>query len=390
MKWRYPYTVLVLCTLAFFVTMVGRLSISPVVTDIVAEFQVSNALIGVALSGMWLTYGLSQYPSGILADRFGERRIILVSIGGTIVASLLLIIAPNIGVFILATVLLGAVAGLHYSVATTLLARKFDRIGSAVGIHNTGATLAGLLTPIIVAWVAVRYGWRPAIGVTVLLGTPVFILFFWRIRETPPRKPSQPMLSQIDIGAAVELLSRPAIAFTLVLAIIGEFVWQGTASFLPTFLIEHRGQSTTLAGTVFSVYFIAQGVGQVVVGAASDRFGRDQTTAGCMLVGAAGIALLILTPGLLSAILGGVFLGIGMSFGAALLPRFLDEMSDEEQATGFGLVRSVYMIFAALGSVVTGVFADLFGWAAAFAFLCALLLFLATALTANKLFNLGL
>ncbi|TKX77174.1 MFS transporter, partial [Halorubrum sp. SD626R] len=90
MNWQYRHTVLALCMLAFFVTYFARLAISPVVPFIVDDFAVSNTAIGAALSGMWLAYGVSQFPSGILADRFGERRVILVAVGGSAAMSALL------------------------------------------------------------------------------------------------------------------------------------------------------------------------------------------------------------------------------------------------------------------------------------------------------------
>ncbi len=63
-EWRYRETVLLLCILAFFVITVGRLAVSRVVPEIVAEFDVSNALVGTAMTGMRLAYAISQYPSG--------------------------------------------------------------------------------------------------------------------------------------------------------------------------------------------------------------------------------------------------------------------------------------------------------------------------------------
>jgi len=61
--------------------MAARLVISPVVPAISNAFGVSNAAIGLALTGMWLAYAAAQFPSGLLADRYGERSIILVSVG---------------------------------------------------------------------------------------------------------------------------------------------------------------------------------------------------------------------------------------------------------------------------------------------------------------------
>ena len=389
MRWRYRETVLALCTLAFFVTMVGRLAISPVIPEIVDTFAVSNAVVGLALTGMWLAYGLAQYPSGVLADRYGERRIVLIAVGGTALTALVVAISPLFALFVLATTLLGAVAGLHYSVATTLLARTYDDVGTAIGVHNSGATVAGLLTPVVVAWVAVRFGWRVAVAVVAFVGVPVALVFAWRVRPTEPRRPETPLRDRFNLAAATELLSRPAIAFTLVIALVGEFAWQGTASFLPTFLIEHHGASTTLAGAVFSAYFVVQGVAQIGVGAIPDRAGRDRSIAGCMLAGVVGFGLLVTASGLPAILLGVTLIGIAMSFGPAVMPRFLREFSADERNAGFGLVRTVYMIVASLGSVVVGLLADLFGWAISFGFLAGSLALVVLALAANRAFELG-
>jgi len=123
--WTYEGAVLGVCTLAFFATMAARLVISPVVPLIGADFAVSNGALGLALTGMWFAYAASQFPSGLLADRYGERRIILVAVVGTAGASALLAVAPTYGIFLLGAVVLGGVAGLHFSVATGVLADQF-------------------------------------------------------------------------------------------------------------------------------------------------------------------------------------------------------------------------------------------------------------------------
>ncbi|WP_121820112.1 MFS transporter [Halostella salina] len=390
MEWRYRETVLVLSTLAFFATMAGRLAISPVVPAITDAFSVSNGVVGLALTGLWMAYFAAQFPSGILADRFGERRVILVAVGGTAVTSLLLAAAPAFSVFVLATVLLGGVAGLHYSVASTLLARTYTgSLGAAIGFHNSGGPAAGLVAPVAAAWVGAQYGWRPAVALGAVVAVPIFLLFAWRVRPTEPRRPDDPMAERFDRDPIVELLSRPRIAFTVCLAAAGAFVWQATSSFLPTFLTAFRGQSQTVAGAVFSAYFVVQAVTQVGVGAVSDRYGREPATAGCMVLAAAGFALLIAAPGTLALAAAVLLVGTGLGWGGALIPRFMDELGDEEQGAGFGLVRTVYGVVGSFGSVVTGLLADLFGWAVSFGVLTGLLVLVFAALAVNWVLELG-
>ncbi|MDL5362147.1 MFS transporter [Halalkalicoccus sp. NIPERK01] len=389
-RWSYRATVITLCTLAFFATMVARLVISPVVPAIVDEFGVSSGIVGVALSGLWMAYALAQFPSGILADRFGERRVILAAVGLTALASGALALSPSIHAFLVLTVLLGGVAGLHYSVATTLLTKEFDDIGAAIGIHNSGAPLAGLLAPLAAAAVAGWVGWRYSIALGAVTAAPIFLLFAWRVRETKPARPNQPMRERVALGPVVGLLTRPRIAFTALLAICCEFVWQATASFLPTFLVAHHGYSIGLASALFSAYFVVHGLTQPAIGSLSDRFGRDRAAAACALLGIAGYGLLVVGSGLVAVGIAVLLVGTAMSWGAAVLPRFMDHLSAEERGAGFGLVRTSYMIVSATGSAVVGTVADLSSWGVAFSVFVVLLSVVVCALLANRALDLGL
>jgi MFS family permease len=368
----YRHVVLALCTLAFTATMVARLAISPVVPDVTAAYSVSTGAVGLALTGMWAAYALAQFPSGVLADRVGERRVILAAVGTTAIASGLLAVAPTFPVFAVTVVALGVGAGLHYSVATTFLARHFRDVGRAIGVHVAGGPLAGLVAPVAAAAVAVSYGFRPALLVGAAVAVPVFVLFWAAVRPTPPARPDEPMRSRFELGPVRELLARPQIRYTTVLAVGGAFCWQATASFLPAFLIGHHGYSAATASVLFSAYFVVHGATQPVMGGLSDRIGRDAAAAGVFGLGVVGYGTLVVGSGL--AVLAAVpVVGVAMSWGAPVQTRFIDHLSEAERAAGFGLVRTVYMLLGATGSVVVGTLADVVGWDVAFGALAVLL-----------------
>ncbi|WP_418285164.1 MFS transporter [Halorubrum sp. DTA46] len=393
MNWRYKHTALALCTLAFTATMVARLVISPLVPRITAEFGVTNATVGLALSGMWLAYALAQFPSGVLGDRYGERLIILTAVGATAVASLLIALSPSIAVFALFTVVLGTGAGLHYSVATTFLTKQFDDIGRAIGVHVAGGPLAGLAAPPLAALVGSRYGWRVGILLGVAAAVPVFLLFAWRVRPTEPVRPDQPIRERFALGPLVELLSRPRIAYTTALATLGAFTWQATASFLPTFLEIGGGFSTALSALLFSLYFVVHGGTQPITGSVSDRIGRDATVMGTMAAGVVGYGLLAATAafdlGLPVTVVAVGFVGLAMSWGAPLQSRFMDLLSEAERGAGFGLVRTAYMVIGASGSVVVGAISDIAGWTVAVGLLAVVMALGLATLAANRALRLG-
>lgn len=346
--------------------MAARLAISPVVPVIGDVFSVSNGAVGLALSGMWLAYAASQFPSGLLADRYGERSIILVAVFGTGVASGLVALAPTYGIFLVGTVVLGTVAGLHYSVATSLLTRTLPNTGSAIGIHTAGAPVAGLLIPLAAGAVATWIGWRWAVAIGVVIALPSALLFWVVVEPTPPVRPTSSVWQRLRLRPILQLLARPPIALTAALSTCGAFVWQATASFLPAFLIEYHGYTEPVAALFFSGYFVIQGIAQPVLGTVSDRVGRYPSAALVLAVGIGGYILLVASgiPWAVGAAT--ICAGIAMSWGAALLPKFMDHLGANERSAGFGLIRTVYMVLGASGSVVTGTAADMMGWGPAF------------------------
>ncbi len=353
--------------------MVARLAISPVVPAIGSDLSVSNTAIGLALSGMWLTYALAQFPSGLLGDKIGERRVIIIAVGGTAVTSLGIAVAPAYPVFVVAVIALGAVAGLHYSPATTLLTRTLPNTGSAIGIHGAGAPIAGLLAPTLAGIVGARYGWRPAVAIGVLAAAPVVVAFAWSVRSVKPTHPEKQIRDRIELAPLLELLTRPAIALTTGLAVCGAFVWQSTSSFLPAFLIEYHGYREPAAGAMFSVYFAVQGLGQPAIGSLSDRIGRYSAAAVAVAAGVIGYGLFVVATDQWQLLVAATLAGIAMSWGAALLPNIMDHLTEAERGLGFGLIRTTYMVLGASGSLITGWVSEQFGWQAAFLLLTALL-----------------
>ena len=390
MDWRYRHTVLALATVAFFATMAARVAISPVVPQITDDFGVSTGAIGVALSGMWAAYALMQFPSGILGDRYGERRVILAAVGLTALSSVLLAVSPSYVGFAIFVVVLGGAAGLHYSVATTFISKQFTNIGRAIGVHVAGGPLAGLSVPVVVAWVGSQYSWRTAMLVGAVVAAPTFLVVATRVRPTPPERPDQQMTERFELAPLVELLSRPEIAYTTLLAFAGAFTWQATASFLPTFLVERHNLSTATASVLFSVYFLIHGATQPMTGWLSDRLDRDAAATLTMAFGVLGYGLLVAGSTFSTFLVGILLAGVAMSWGAPLQSRFIDHLSAAERGAGFGLVRTVYMLLGATGSVVVGVLADAAGWDAAFGLLAVVMALGFGVLVVNRVLDLGL
>ncbi|MFB6111791.1 MAG: MFS transporter [Halobacteriaceae archaeon] len=382
--------VLGVSVVAFAATMLARLVLSPVVPRIIAEFNVTKSAVGIALSGMWAAYAVLQFPSGVLGERFGERQVVVAALGLTALGSFLVGLAPSFPMFALVTLALGVGAGLYFSPATSLLTRLFEETGGALSIHSAGASIGGLVAPAVAAAVAARYGWRAAAMVGAAVAGLVAVLYAIAVHKTQPTHPNLVLRDRIRPSVLRSLLGRPEIAFTTGVGVTTVFAWQAVASFLPTFLVEYRSFTETEAGLAFSGLFVLTTVALPVAGRLSDRYSRDGILGLTLLLAALGLVGLVVIPGRLGLLVGGGSLAIGLAWGGVVQSRFMDRFAPEEQGTGFGLVRTVYMLLGASGSAVTGTLAAVAGWPVAFGAVAALLLAAASSLTINRLLGLGL
>jgi len=385
---RYRWMLLSVSVLAFSSTMVARVVISPLVPDIVDAFGVSKSAIGVAFTGMWAAYALLQFPSGLLGERYGERTVVVTALTLTGLGSVGVAMAPSYLGFLLATAFLGFGTGLYFSVATSLLTRLAENRGQALGFHSAGGPIAGVVAPVAAVQVAERFGWRAGLLLGATVAFPTVAIYVRTIRPVEPSRPDTPLRNRLRPAQLRRLFSDPRIVFTTAIAILGYFKWQAWASFFPTFLVEYRGMPPGEASLVYGAVFAISAVGLPLLGRLSDLLSRDGVLVTSFSAAVGGYACFLLVDGVTGLYAGTVAIGLGMSWNGVLTSRFMDAFSATDRSAGFGLVRTIFMLLGSLGSVVTGVLADEFGWPTAYGLvvvlLCVVIVALAVAAVVDR------
>lgn len=388
MKWRYGYTVLALVVVANFTQVGSRLMIGALVPDILDAFVVSKSAVGLALTLMWAVYAAFQFPSGVLGDRYGKRRVILLALGSTGVGSLLLAISPNFLLFGLFAVFLGAGSGLFFPVATGLLTDLFENTGQAVGLMTAGGAFSGLIAPVGAVWLAARYGWRVSLLSIIVVVAVVVPILAWYV--DPVGGDGGEGTVWPAIGELRGIVARPSILYSIAVAAVAVFTFQSITSFLPTFFVEYREFSTATAGLIYGAVFLLSAVVQPLAGRLSDHIGRDAVLTLNTAMAAAGFGILLLGSTRLGAIVAAGLLGGGLSWAGVMQVRIMDRLPDDGTTTEFGVIRTVYMFLGASGSVVTGSIADHVGWTAAYGLVAGLLVVISASLLANRGLSLNL
>jgi predicted MFS family arabinose efflux permease len=238
--------------------------------------------------------------------------------------------------------------------------------------------------------IGVRYGWRVAVAAAALVALPVVLATLLYIPKTPPAAPDRGLSELLNVDRIVSLLTRPSLTYTAGIAVLTGFTFQAISSFLPTFMVQYRGVGTETAGLLFAVVFGISALAQPVGGRLSDAVSRDFAIGVSATLTATAFAVLLAVEGRVGLYVGTALLGAGVSWPGTVQARVMDQLSDEERGFGFGLIRTVYMLIAASGSVIVGWLADTGGWVPAYGLVILLLVGGLLALVANRALGLNL
>lgn len=368
-----------------------RLLLGALIPFILIRFDTTKSTLGLVLTGMWAAYALCQFPSGVFADQYGERRVIVVGLCSAVVGAMLVAAAPSIPLFGGATILLGSGSGLFYAPASSVASRLYEKRGLALAVISGSGSVAGIVYPAAGSLLGTTFGWRIALGVAGLVSIPAVIATVTHIPADQRTSDRNRGLRELtDFGRFSSVLGRPSLVYTLVLATLVGFVFQAFASFFPTFLVEYRGLDSRIAGLCFAAVYGLSALAQPIAGRASDYFSRDVAIGGCILIAGLGLGVLLAPSGRSGIVLGVGLLGVGISWPGPIQARIMDNLGADERGYGFGLVRTVYLFLGASGSVVVGVLADRWGWILGYGVLVGLLAAALAVLGANRLWSLEL
>lgn len=174
------------------VSYLDRVNISIAGGSIAESYHLSDVQLGKVFSAMLVGYALFQTVGGRLADRFGPR---LVLAGGVawwgIFTALTALVPANIAgavfVFVAVRFLLGAGEAVIYPSANQFIARWIPtpERGIANGWIFAGVGAGAGLTPLIITYIMVHYGWRSSFWVCSIIGFAAGAVWFLTARDTP-------------------------------------------------------------------------------------------------------------------------------------------------------------------------------------------------------------
>ncbi|GAB3437136.1 MFS transporter [Phycicoccus ginsengisoli] len=342
-----------------------------------------------------VAFGLSKaaanYAAGAWSDRYGRKPVLVAGWLVAVPVPLLLIWAPSWWWVVVANVLLGVGQGLTWS---TTVVMKIDlagpaRRGLAMGLNEAAGYGAVAATALATGYIAAHSGLRPepfflgiafsalGLGLSTLAVRETHHHARHEARSLDDRRGAEPgghvtarpapqHLVPSDREVFVRTSWRDRTLSAASQAGLVNNLNDGLAWGLFPVLFAGAGLSVGRIGWLTATYPAVWGLGQVLTGALSDRWGRRHLIVGGMLVQAVALALVATGHGFGWWLVATALLGAGT---AMVYPTLLATIGDVAHPSWRARSVGVYRLWRdsgfAVGALLAGVVADLWGIRAA-------------------------
>lgn len=244
------------------------------------ELQLSNSLSGMMISVAFIWYLLLSVPTGVMMNRIGRKKTVLLAIGVTALSLVfpLLTLIPALadfrfGLYVFSFALLGMgntfmQTSLNPLVSNVIGEQSFS---SALALGQFAKALCSFSVPLIAGWGAAYaaeatgllalLGWKVIFPISSLIAaTAMLLLYLTPIREVLAENTREQKVLQ-EFASCFRLLRSPYVILCFLGVMCTAGLDIGTNSTAPKLLVERLGMSLDKASFSTSFYFIFRTIG---------------------------------------------------------------------------------------------------------------------------------
>ena len=364
-NWK-QFTLLVIVN-AFVGGMIGmERSIFPQFAEL--EFGVSSKTAILSfITAFGITKAIANYYTGLLANKFGRRNLLLFGWLLAIPIPFMLIYAPIWSFVIFANVLLGISQGLTWSSTVVM---KIDLVGEkdrgfAMGLNEFSGYFAVGIIAFLTGYIANSYGITPYpfyIGIFIsIVGLILTVLWVKDTTVFVDKESTTDSSAQLDNVFIETTFKNKTLSSVTQAGLVNNLndgmIW----GLLPIVLLSLNYSNENI-GIITAIYPTVWGIAQLFTGKMSDHYSKKAMLFWGMLL--QGLAILLIPFNsdiyILAAI--SAILGLGT---ALVYPTFLSTIaqvtSPRQRAESIGTFRLWRDLGYAFGAIISGITADLFG-----------------------------
>jgi MFS transporter, ACS family, hexuronate transporter len=292
----YQVALTALLSLNFGIVLFDRNALSFLMPFIQPELGLNNTQVGVLASALSLTWAVAAFGIGVISDRFGSRKQLLVLT--TLAFSLCSFgsgLAVSFVTMLCARLLMGAAEGGIMPISQSLIATEVDarHRGLAMGVtQGFGSSLLGsFVAPVALVAFATAFGWRHAFFLAGAPGLIVALLMAWVIRAPAAggagTAPAASGVAAVPVAAEGSLRSVLADRNIVLCALLGVLLVSYLVvcwAFMPLFLTQVRKYDPETMAWLMGTLGISATIASSAIPALSDYIGRRLVTIAMPLI----------------------------------------------------------------------------------------------------------
>lgn len=238
--------------------------ISTAMIPIAKQYNLSSSQTGLIMSAFFLSYALTQIPSGWLADKFGSKVVLLTALSFITLFAFLFGIVSHLFIFMLIRFLAGVGQGGYPSATSRAITENFDKKKRTfvqslmLSTSGIGGILAFTLGANLIA-----INWRYAY---LLLGTLCLIATLLAALFLPKKEPAKATATPKTTIKYITLLTNRNVLLLFSTLILVNYLLYGIMSWLPTYMSQQFDLTISTLGILLAINAAFQTVGSFSAG----------------------------------------------------------------------------------------------------------------------------
>ncbi|WP_433214211.1 MFS transporter [Microtetraspora malaysiensis] len=356
---------------------VDRVMMAVALPFIGEDFALTKTEQGWLITAFSLVYMLCQIPGGILADRFGARRQLMVSLLLWSVFTALTGIAWGLASLLVIRALFGVGQGLFPGASFKAIAERTTPTvrATAAGAMLASNQLGAGVAPLIVAPLILVLGWRHTFWVTAAAGVAIGVLL-WKLlpKALPAHLNGSDIVQDKGLGLGTVMRS-PSVWKFAALFCATNMLGYGLITWVPSYLLEERGISLINTGVMSAIPGLVMCATVFLGGWLFDRFFHDRArlfVIPLLLVTAVLLVLMLMADSAVGfTVYQTLAMGVAGLSSMGILGMPVRALPPAVIGSGMSVVNVGGQIAGVLAPVLMGFLVDRFSYTAAFGLLIA-------------------
>ncbi|GAA4023164.1 MFS transporter [Streptomyces plumbiresistens] len=294
---------------------------------------------GVVMAVSAVPRALLMLGGGVIADRFGPRRVVIGSdavrcAAALAVAALLFFTSPGLWPLALLALVFGTVDAVFMPAVGALPARvtSRDQLARVQGMRGLGIRFASVVGAPLGGLAVAVGGASAAFGLAgLLIAVSVPLLVSVRLRDLPPDDKAAARVGTAwrDLVAGLRYIRRHRVLAPLMLAIaLGDLGFVGPLNVGLTLLADERGWGASGMGWVLAGFGTGAGAASLLLTVRGRLPYAGQVAAYTILAGSVAIGALAFVPGVLAAVGVALLIGLLAGLSGAMCGALLQTQAD--------------------------------------------------------------